>query len=251
VHLPLSPQASAVEAECSIETTDEPDQPREPAATPPREQTKASNRKADRLMEDLVTHEVEYQEISEALKREEEKLNERRKRAGGSVAKSKKLVEDTFELDALKRFNELRIKYHRVNAKKPNLKKRSPSLEASTVIAKRLGKSDHYARRLREKLAYLRRVGELQISRRGKGATHQSLLSDPRIVGAIRTWAKGAVPVEKGGYGDRVWCFGLKVENVLKFSRFDHRNYKSMSTSTFSLNLASTGQSVNEPPLDG
>ena len=129
-------------AECSIDLTVDPNRPREPATKPPHERVKGLNVKAGCLAEDLVTHEVECQEILKALEREEGKLNERRKRAGGSVAKSKKLVEDTFELDALKKFNELRIKYHRMNAKNPNLKKRSPSLEASTVIAKRLGKSD-------------------------------------------------------------------------------------------------------------
>lgn len=154
----------------------------------------------------LAAHEQTYQEIMKALEHEEGRLNERRKKAGGSIVKSKKLVQDTFELNALKQFNDLRIEYHRKQAKNPNLKL-SPSLEASTTIARRLGKSNYYARRLRERSTYLHRVGELQTSKQGKGATHRSLLSEPQVVAAIQAWVKGAIPVEKGGYIGRVWCF--------------------------------------------
>lgn len=56
-------------------------------------------------------------------------------------------------------------------------------------------------------MTYLHRVGELQALKQGKGATHRSLLSDPQVVAAIQAWVKGAVPVEKGGYVGRVWCF--------------------------------------------
>ena len=138
------------------------------------------------------------------LDREERKLDEQRKRVGGNGRKSKKLVQDTFELCALKQFNSLRIEYHRKKAKKPSLKL-SPSIDASTTIARRLGKSDYYARRLRQKLKYLHQVGELQTSKRGKGAAHQSFLLDPRVVAGIQTWVKGTIPVEKGGYIGRVW----------------------------------------------
>ena len=120
--------------------------------------------------------------------------------------KSKKLIQDTFELNALKQFNDLLIKCHRKKAKNPNLKL-FPSLEASTVIAKRLGKSDYYGRRLRERSAYLHRVGELQSARQGKGAVHRSFLLEPQVVTAVQAWVKGVVPLEEGGYTGRVWYF--------------------------------------------
>ena len=159
----------------------------------------------------LAAHEQTYQEITKVLEREEGKLNERRKRAGSNSSKSKKLVQDTFELQALKQFNDLRIEYHRKKVKNPNLKL-CPSFKASTVIARRLGKTDYYARRLREKLGYLHRVGELQASKQGKGTTHRSLLSEPQVVAAIQVWVKGVIPAEKGGYTGRVWHFKLKVK---------------------------------------
>jgi len=168
-----------------------------------------------------------YQEIAKVLEREEGKLNKKRKQAGGSTTKSKKLVRDTFELDALKQFNNLRIEYHRKKAKNPNLKL-CPPIKASTMIASRLGKSDYYARRLREKLTYLHRVGELQTSKQGKGATHRSLLSEPQVTAAIQAWVKGAVPVEKGGYVGRVWCLERKYKIVLSFHRCDPRSYTNM-----------------------
>lgn len=130
---------------------------------------------------------------------------------GGSSVKSKKLIQETFELHALKRFNNLRIEYHRKKAKNPKLKL-SPSLDASATIAKQLGKTDYYARRLREKLVYLQRVGELQTLRQGKGAVHHSLLSEPRVATAIQAWVKDAIPMEKGGYDGRVWYLRLRVE---------------------------------------
>lgn len=158
---------------------------------------------ADEQVSKLAAHEQTYQEIAKVLEREDRKLNERRKRAGCSSNKSKKLVRDTFELHALKQFNNLRIEYHRKKAKNPNLKL-CPSLKASTTIAKQLGKTDYYARRLRERLTYLHQVGELQTSKQGKGGVHQSLLLEPQVVVAIQTWVKGVIPVEKGGYIGRV-----------------------------------------------
>ena len=75
-----------------------------------------------------------------------------------------------------------------------------PSLKVSTVIARQLGKTDYYARRLWEKLGYLHQVGILQALKQGKGATHQSLLLEPQVVAAIQVWVKGVILAEKGGY---------------------------------------------------
>ena len=61
----------------------------------------------------LAAHEQMYQEIAKVLEYEEGKLNGRRKWAGSNSGKSKKLVQDTFELQALKQFNDLWIEYHR------------------------------------------------------------------------------------------------------------------------------------------
>ena len=199
----LNPQTSAaeVEREHSLnEVTGGSCPPPQSAAEPlcePMESTKA-------MAERLVVHEQMHWEMTKILEHEEGKLNERRKRVGGSTTKSKKLVQDTFELNALKQFNNLRIEYHQKKAKNPNLKL-CPSLEASTTVARQLGKSDYYAQRLREKLTYLHQVGELQTLKQGKGAVHQSLLSELQVAAAIQTWVKGAIPVEKGGYIRRVW----------------------------------------------
>lgn len=113
----------------------------------PCEFTRGLEMEADDAVGGLVAHEQTYQEITVVLEREERKLNERRKQAGGNSKKSKKLVQDTLELCALRQYNNLWIEYHRKKAKKPLLKVR-PSLDASTAIVKWLGKSDYYARRL-------------------------------------------------------------------------------------------------------
>ena len=151
------------------------------------------------LVGGLVVHKQMYQEITMVLECEERKLNERRKRAGGNSKKSTNLVQDTLKLCALKQFNDLWIKYHQKNTKKLSLKL-CPSLNASTAIAKWLGKLDYYTRRLGKKLKYLHQVGELQTSKWGKGAAHWSLLSEPWFVTGIQTWVKGTIPVEKGGH---------------------------------------------------
>jgi hypothetical protein len=158
---------------------------------------------ADQLAGQLEAHRQTHQEIMKALEREEGKLDGRRKRSGGNTVKLKKVIRDTFELNALKQLNDIQLEYHQKKAKNPNLKL-YPALKASTVIARRFGKSDYYARRLREKLAHLHRVGELQDSKQGKGAAHKSLLSEPRVATAIQTWVKGVVPVDEGGYTGRV-----------------------------------------------
>ena len=161
----------------------------------------------------LEVHEQTHQEIMETLEREERKLKEKQKQVGGSTTKLKKLIQDTFELNALKQFNDLWIKYHWKKARNRNLKL-SPSIEASTVITRRLGKSDYYARRLCERSSYLHWVGELQVSKQGTGAAHRSLLSEPQIVANIQAWVKGVVPAEKGGYVGRVWRFGIKKKEM-------------------------------------
>lgn len=183
--------------------------PSPPIKIPQRESTGGLKTQEDDVVDTLAAHEQTYREIVKILEREEGKLNGRRKQACGSAMKLKKLIRDTFELNALKQFNSLRIEYHRRKAANTKLKM-CPALKASTVIATRLGKSDHYARRLREKSTYLHWVGEMQISKQGKGATHRSLLSEPLVVVAIQTWVKGVIPTGEGGYTGRVWCLVLK-----------------------------------------
>jgi hypothetical protein len=200
---PPNPQSQA-EAEQLIEVTGEAHPPPQPNENPQHESTQGLKTKGDALADRLAVHEQTHQEIAKVLEREEKKLDERRKQAGGNTIKLKRITRDVIELNALKQFNNVRFEYQRKKVKDPNLKL-CPSLKASTVIARRFGKTDYYARSLREKSAYLHRVGELQISKRGKGAAHQSLLSEPQIVSAIQAWVKGAVPMEKGGYIGRVW----------------------------------------------
>ena len=185
------------------ESTGESQPPPQPAETLSCGSTTGSKSNSDGSAEKLTALEQKYQETVKALEREERRLNERRKHSSGSTTKLKKLVQDAIELNALKQFNDLQIEHHRRKAKNPHLKL-CPSLDASMTIARRLGRTNYYARRLREKLAHLYRVGELQVSKQGKGAVHQSLLSEPRVAAAIQNWVKGAVPVEKGGYIGRV-----------------------------------------------
>ena len=175
----------------------------QPAQKSPRESAKGSKAGGDHLADQLAVDEQTHQELARVLEREEKKLNERRKHVGGNTTKSKRLVEDTLELNALKQFNDLRIEYQRRRSKNGK-SKLSPSIEASVAISRRLGRSQYFARKLRQKLFYLHRVGELQMSKQGKGAAHQSLLSEPRVVAAIQMWVKGTVPKEEGGYDGRV-----------------------------------------------
>lgn len=202
----LNPPVSVTEVDHLIEAAGGLHQPSQSVTEVPRNLENGTKAKANDLNDKLAAHEQMYQGIMKALEREEGKLNERRKQAGGSIVKSKKLVQDTFELNALKQFNNLWIEFHRKKAGNPNLKL-CPSLKASTTIARQLRKSDYYARKLRERSMYLHRVGELQASRQGNGAAHRSLLSEPQVVAAIQAWVKGAVPVDKGGYIGRVCYF--------------------------------------------
>ena len=209
VQPPLNSPRSAVEAENSINTVERLRVPPRSVAEPLCGSRKGWQTKADDSRAKLEAHERMHREITETLEREERKLNGKRKRVGGSTTKLKKLIRDTFELNALKQFNDLRIEYHRKKARHPNLKL-CPSLDASTAISRRLGKSDYYARKLRERSSYLHRVGELQVPKQGKGGAHRSLLSEPQIAAGIQDWVKGAVPVEDGGYIGRVRCSGKK-----------------------------------------
>ena len=58
--------------------------PRQSPAEPPCNSAKGSKVKANELAEKLAAHEEMYQEIVKVLEREDGKLNERRKQAGGS-----------------------------------------------------------------------------------------------------------------------------------------------------------------------
>lgn len=194
---------SAVEAEHSLGVTEEPNPSPWPVEKRLGESRKTSTTKTDDPCGILTVHEQKYQDIAKALEREEARLTERQKKLGGNSAKLKRHIQETFDLNAMKQFNDLQIEYQRKKAKNPTLKLR-PSLDASTTIARRFGKSDYYAKRLRGKLSHLHQVGELQVSRQGKGAAHQSLLSQPQVVAAIQGWVKGTVAPEKGGYIGRV-----------------------------------------------
>ena len=206
---PPDPRSPAT-VERSITAAGETHPPPPSIGNPRREPMQGSKRKADHLADNLATHEQTHREIMRALEHEERKLNERRKRAGGNTTKLKKIIQEGFELNALKQFNDVRIGLHRKKVKNPNLKL-CPSLRASTTIARQFGKSNYFARKLREKSTHLYRVGELQTSKQGKGGAHLSLLSEPRVVTAIQTWVKGVIPVEKGGYNGRVQHFVFKT----------------------------------------
>ena len=85
----------------------------------------------DGLNVKLAAYEQIYRETAELLDHEEGRLKEKRKQAGGNSIKLRKVVQDTFELNALKQFNNLRIEYQRKKAENSSLKL-GPSLKAGS-----------------------------------------------------------------------------------------------------------------------
>ena len=79
-----------------------------------------------------------------------------------------------------------------------------PATEASECIAENRSKSSTYARHLREKAHYLLRTGDLLENDQGKGANHETLLSWPSVVQALRQWVNGLVPSDEGGFEGQV-----------------------------------------------
>jgi hypothetical protein len=79
-----------------------------------------------------------------------------------------------------------------------------PATDASERVAELRSKSKTYARRLREQARHLLRTGGLLENNQGKGAHHESHLSRPSVVHALRRWVSGLVPSEEGGFEGQV-----------------------------------------------
>ena len=144
---PLLDRSSVTDVKDLVKATGVSHTPPQPVTELPHELEKESGTEVNNSADELAVHEQTYWEIVKILEREERKLNERRKQVGSSSSKSKKLVQDMFELCVLKQFNSLWIENHQKKARKPNLKL-CPSLDASITITRRNGKTEYYARRL-------------------------------------------------------------------------------------------------------
>ncbi len=157
--------------------------------------------------------EEEFRRLERLLKSHQKRLQSKKVLASDSHAPHK-----LFELEALRRFNEIRHQ-QRENLKKQKakieqaaprlralLKKKlrvrttKPNLFASENVATCLGKGPYYARRLRDAAHYLLRTGEILETHQGCGAHHESLLNHSEIHEGVRRFARGQVPKEKGGF---------------------------------------------------
>jgi hypothetical protein len=124
------------------------------------------------------------------------------------------------DLEALQQFNQIQHKLHleirerRIKLAEASPKTRrmlqmkmrpiQPATDASERVAELRSKSKTYARRLREHARHLLRTGELLENNQGKGAHHESHLSRPSVVHALRRWVNGLVPSEEGGFEGQV-----------------------------------------------
>jgi hypothetical protein len=131
-----------------------------------------------------------------------------------------KAASTAFELEAMRRFNDIQLSLHikirkqkeqvanapayRRAIMKKKQKKIQPAVQASMQVANLLSKTETYARRLREAAHYLRRTGELPENNRGKGGAHATLLNRPDIASGVRRFVNGDIPIEEGGFGGRV-----------------------------------------------
>jgi hypothetical protein len=142
------------------------------------------------------------------------------------LRRNKTLLSDTkaastaFDLEAMRRFNDIQLSlhiklrkqkerianapaYHRAIMKRKQ-KKIRPAIQASMQVASLLSKTETYARRLREAAHYLYRTGELLENNRGKGGAHATLLNRPEIASGVRRFVNGDIPIKEGGFGERV-----------------------------------------------
>ncbi|KAJ7822405.1 hypothetical protein B0H14DRAFT_3470808 [Mycena olivaceomarginata] len=128
-----------------------------------------------------------------------------------SFAKPKRILthktaaNKNLDLEALKRFNDLRLEYSlkiqaarqrainahpRAKAKmRSKIPKLRPTTDASDKVAFAYAKGPSFARRLRKTAEFLCETGALPESNQGKGAFHASALNNPDIISGLRHWA--------------------------------------------------------------
>jgi hypothetical protein len=128
----------------------------------------------------------------------------------------KAAVSKILDLEALKRFNDLRLEYSlkiqvarkrvtdapaRTKAQmRTKIPKIRPTTDASEKVAFAYAKGPSFARRLRRTAAFLLETGALPESNQGKGAFHASALNNPDVISALRHWATGVLDVKDGGF---------------------------------------------------
>lgn len=131
-----------------------------------------------------------------------------------------KAASTAFDLEAMRRFNDIRLslriklrkqKEQVANAPvcrraimKKRQKKIQPTIQASMQVASLLSKTETYARRLREAAHHLHRTGELPKNNQGKGGAHATLLNRPDIASSVHRFVNGDIPVDEGGFCGRV-----------------------------------------------
>ncbi|KAJ7597988.1 hypothetical protein C8J56DRAFT_883292 [Mycena floridula] len=132
------------------------------------------------------------------------------------------------DLEALKRFNDLRFAYSIAAQKQPD-----PSMDASAQVSDGCGKGPSFAHRLRKMAMHMLRTDEVLRTKQGKGAVHASLLNNPEVLAGLHKFTAGLIPLEEGGYGTKIKPEKLRnyINNHL-FPALDMENTISLSTAT-------------------
>jgi hypothetical protein len=162
----------------------------------------------------------QYKELTSVIAAHQKRLRNKK-----TMLTDSKAATTILELEALQNYNKLQYTLHlqirkqraKLAAASPRLryllqnKMRiiRPAMEASERVAENRSKSSTYARRLREQARYLLRTGELLENDQGKGANHETLLSRPSVVQALRRWVNGLVPSDEGGFEGQVMYYIL------------------------------------------
>jgi hypothetical protein len=124
------------------------------------------------------------------------------------------------DLEALDQYNNLRLRLqleclslklrykmargvmrHQLKLRMSQIK---PAINASTTVAGRCNRGPSFARTIRSMAAHLLTTNQLPENNQGKGASHKTLLTDPRVASALQEWVKGGLPVTDGGFEGRV-----------------------------------------------
>jgi hypothetical protein len=156
-----------------------------------------------------------YKELTSVIAAHQKHLRNKK-----TMLTNSKAAATILELEALQNYNELQYALHlRIHKQRAKLAAAAPrfrhllqnkmriicpAMEASERVAKNRLKSLTYARCLREQARYLLCTGELLENNQGKGANHETLLSRPSVVQALRRWVNSLVPSDEGGFEGQV-----------------------------------------------
>ncbi|KAF7320910.1 hypothetical protein HMN09_00177700 [Mycena chlorophos] len=148
-----------------------------------------------------------------------EKTHCNKKKIAASVSDTK-LADRIITINGLKVYNEQRLKLELQRVKllgqlqtipKPQranlrlkLRKLKPSIAASRTVAAQFNKTTYWAQKLRSAAVILVRTGELPENKQGKGGKHATHFDDPGVKPRLQAFARKEVPVEEGGYEERI-----------------------------------------------